>query len=62
MMPSLLQTSAYGFAHKDNFLQGSNANYIDHMYEQWKHDPKSVNASWQAFFATDDFQVAPTLG
>jgi len=50
------------FASKDNFLSGSNANYIDHMYEQWKKDPKSVNASWQAYFATDDFQTAPTLG
>ena len=22
-------------AHKDNFMSGQNANYIDHMYSQW---------------------------
>ncbi|CAN8103830.1 unnamed protein product [Discula destructiva] len=34
----------------DNFLQGENANYIDEMYIQYKHDPKSVHVSWQIYF------------
>lgn len=55
-------TAARPFATKDNFLQGNNANYIDFMYESWQSDPKSVNPSWQAYFATGDFQTAPTLG
>ena len=33
-----------------NFLSGSTANYIDEMYMQWKHDPKSVHVSWQVYF------------
>ena len=24
------------FANQDNFLNGSNANYIDYMYSQWE--------------------------
>ena len=43
-------------------MQGNNANYIDYMYESWKKDPKSVNASWQAYFTTEDFAPVPTLG
>ncbi|KAL1903674.1 2-oxoglutarate dehydrogenase E1 component [Sporothrix stenoceras] len=34
----------------DNFLSGNAANYIDEMYLQWKHDPKSVHVSWQVYF------------
>lgn len=34
----------------DNFLSGGAANYIDEMYMQWKHDPKSVHISWQTYF------------
>ncbi|KAL6944431.1 2-oxoglutarate dehydrogenase E1 component [Hanseniaspora osmophila] len=34
----------------DNFLQTSNAAYIDEMYESWQHDPSSVHASWNAYF------------
>ena len=42
----------------DNFLSGANANYIDHMYAQWKEDPSSVHASWNAYFAGDDAGAA----
>lgn len=35
----------------DNFLSGSNANYIDYMYSQWQSDPSSVHASWNAYFS-----------
>ena len=35
----------------DNFLSGSNANYIDYMYSQWQKDPSTVHASWNAYFS-----------
>ena len=43
-------------------MSGANANYVDYMYECWQSDPKSVNASWNAYFATGNFDTAPTLG
>lgn len=33
-------------AQADNFASGTMAVYIDQMFEQWKEDPTSVNASW----------------
>lgn len=35
----------------DVFLQSTNANYIDEMYNAWKEDPNSVHVSWQAYFS-----------
>lgn len=32
------------------------------MYECWKDDPKSVNASWNAYFASGTFETPATLG
>ena len=59
-------TSARMFSTKDNFLSGSNANYIDYMYSQWQQDPSSVHASWNAYFSTQEgggsFDLPPTLG
>lgn len=49
-------------AHKDNFMTGSNANYIDYMYSQWERDPSSVHASWNAYFEGGHFEEPPTLG
>lgn len=43
-------------------MSGTNANYVDYMYECWQSDPKTVNASWNAYFATGNFDTAPTLG
>ena len=51
-----------------NFMNGTNANYIDYMYAQWQKDPSSVHASWNAYFAAEEggasttFQAPPTLG
>ena len=57
--------SLRGFS-KDNFLSGSNANYIDYMYSQWQQDNSSVHASWNAYFTTQEnggtFELPPTLG
>lgn len=35
----------------DKFLSGNNAYYVEEMYRQWKDDPESVHASWQAYFS-----------
>ncbi|KAL2886188.1 putative oxoglutarate dehydrogenase protein [Ceratocystis lukuohia] len=54
----------------DSFLTSNAISYIDEMYIQWKKDPSSVHASWQAYFKnmeTGDmpmsqaFQAPPTL-
>lgn len=34
----------------DSFLQSNNALYIEQMYNNWASDPKSVHASWDAYF------------
>ena len=49
--------------HKDNFMSGANANYIDYMYAQWEQDPTTVHASWNAYFSggSDSFMTPPTL-
>lgn len=45
-------------------MSGANANYIDQMYTQWRADPTSVHASWQAYFSSEngEFQAPPGLG
>ncbi|BEI85369.1 hypothetical protein CcaverHIS002_0507700 [Cutaneotrichosporon cavernicola] len=35
----------------DAFANGANSYYIEEMYRDWKNDPKSVHASWQAYFS-----------
>lgn len=58
------------FSAKDNFLNGTNANYADHMYAQWQQDPSSVHASWHAYFTNMEggaegdaaFDLPPTHG
>src|SRR3954470_6005562 len=35
-----------------SFLYGGNAAYIEDLYAQYEADPKSVDAEWQAFFAS----------
>ena len=55
------------FSSKDNFMSGTNANYIDYMYAQWQKDPSSVHPSWNAYFAAEEggasisYQSPPTL-
>ncbi|KAG5488762.1 hypothetical protein JIQ42_00379 [Leishmania sp. Namibia] len=38
----------------DSFLSGSSAMYIDELYQQWKKDPASVDASWAELFSRKD--------
>jgi 2-oxoglutarate dehydrogenase E1 component len=35
-----------------SFLQGANADYVEQLYANYAADPSSVDASWQAFFAS----------
>jgi 2-oxoglutarate dehydrogenase E1 component len=35
-----------------SFLYGGNAAFVEDLYSRWASDPKSVEPSWQAFFAT----------
>jgi 2-oxoglutarate dehydrogenase E1 component len=52
----------------ENFATGSNSVYFDQMYEQWKTDPNSVHASFNAYFSNVEqdksvaYQAPPTLG
>ena len=41
----------------DNFTYLNNANpaFLDDLYEQYKENPDSVDASWQGFFKGYDF-------
>src|ERR1700722_2458829 len=35
----------------DPFANGTNAYYAEEMYRHWRQDPKSVHASWNAYFS-----------
>ena len=35
-----------------SFLYGANASFVEDLYSRWAADPKSVEPSWQAFFAS----------
>ena len=53
----------------DAFANGTNAYYVEEMYRHWREDPKSVHASWDAYFSGMDkglpshqaFQPPPTF-
>ncbi|KAG5490235.1 hypothetical protein JKF63_00354 [Porcisia hertigi] len=38
----------------DSFLSGSSAMYMDNLYQQWKKDSSSVDASWAELFSRSD--------
>ena len=52
----------------DNFANGTSAVYVDQMYDMWQEDPKSVHASWAAYFnnveggVEEPYQQPPSLG
>ena len=35
----------------DPFANGTNTYYAEQMYRYWRQDPKSVHASWDAYFS-----------
>lgn len=53
----------------DEFMQTTNASYMEEMYDAWRKDPSSVHASWRAYFGNLDagvptsraFQTPPNL-
>merc|ERR1719266_3118458 len=49
-------------ATKESYLSGSNAGYVDEMYEAWSRDPTSVHASWDAYFRGATYTSPPSLG
>merc|ERR1712165_272823 len=49
-------------ATKESYLSGSNAGYVDEMYEAWARDPTSVHASWDAYFRGINYAPPPSLG
>ncbi len=36
--------------HASSFLQGQNADFVEHLYARYSEDPESVDPNWQAFF------------
>lgn len=44
----------------DTFLQSTNTNYVEEMYDAWRQDPSSVHASWNAYFKNLDLGAAPS--
>ncbi|MCZ2340376.1 MAG: hypothetical protein LC104_01105, partial [Bacteroidales bacterium] len=38
-----------------NIADPYNRELMELMYQQWQHDPRSVDPTWQAFFAGVEF-------
>ena len=36
--------------HSSSFLQGQNAEWVEHLHARYARDPSSVDSSWAAFF------------
>lgn len=54
LSPTVAPPHFRGFATpsaNDLFANGTNAYYVEEMYRHWKGDPKSVHASWDAYFS-----------
>ena len=43
-------------------LSGTAGSYMEEMYEAWTRDPKSVHASWDAYFRGSQYTAPPTVG
>ena len=43
-------------------FSGTAGNYMEEMYEAWTRDPKSVHASWDAYFRGSQYVAPPTVG
>ena len=37
-----------------DFLNRANAEYVDRLYEQYRREPRSLDETWQAYFAGFD--------
>ena len=47
---------------QEAYLSASSSSYVEEMYEAWTRDPKSVHASWDAYFKGSAYQAPPSLG
>ncbi|EDV25596.1 uncharacterized protein TRIADDRAFT_23841 [Trichoplax adhaerens] len=46
---------------KDSFLNGSNAVFIDSLYDQWRADEESVDPSWRKYFSESSYGIDSTV-
>ena len=46
----------------ESHLSGTASVYLEEMYEAWAQDPKSVHASWDAYFRGASYTAPPSLG
>src|SRR5687767_14511221 len=45
-----------------DFVNRANAEYIDRLYEQYQRDPRSVDLTWQAYFAGFEYATGKNAG
>ena len=45
----------------ESFLNGTSIAYVEQMHEAWKADPKSVHASWNAYFTNVSKGITPAI-
>ena len=44
---------------QESFINGTNATYVEEMYNAWRTDAKTVHPSWAAFFKQTAQGAAP---
>ena len=47
---------------QESYLNATSSSYVEEMYEAWSYDPKSVHASWDAYFRGGSYTSPPSLG
>nr|CAB3264555.1 2-oxoglutarate dehydrogenase-like, mitochondrial [Phallusia mammillata] len=65
-----IHNQAAAAAKAEPFINGSNAIYVEDMYESWLKDPSSVHQSWNSYFRSVNagvppgqaYQSPPTIG
>ncbi|KAJ1365206.1 2-oxoglutarate dehydrogenase, mitochondrial [Parelaphostrongylus tenuis] len=53
------QQSTTSRVHQEPFMNATSSMYIEQMYDAWRNDPKSVHASWDAYFRNVEAGAAP---
>ncbi|KAK6044673.1 hypothetical protein COOONC_17822, partial [Cooperia oncophora] len=53
------QQSLASAVSSEPFMNATSSMYIEQMYSAWKADPKSVHASWDAYFRNVEGGAAP---
>ncbi|KJH49248.1 oxoglutarate dehydrogenase (succinyl-transferring), E1 component [Dictyocaulus viviparus] len=51
--------STISVVNQEPFMNATSSMYIEQMYDAWKKDPKSVHASWDAYFNNVEAGAAP---